>query len=93
MKYVGLQERRTAMKIKVYNSKKFAEYKKEYEQHMDAVAKSRRLWYEAMDAMWTNPTDKKIDYCDYARSEYERRQDELYAYKKFLVENVLFGKN
>lgn len=79
------------MEIKVYNSKRFAEYKKEYARCIDSVEKSRRLWYEAMDAIGPNPTDEEIDHCEYARSEYESRQNALYAYKKFLVENVLFG--
>lgn len=81
------------MEIKVYNSKKFAEYKKEYEQHVKLVEKSRRLWHEAMDAMSPNPTDEEIDRCEYARSEYEFRQNGLYGYEKFLVENVLFGNH
>ena len=81
------------MKIKVYNSKRFAEYKKEYERCVRLVEKSRRLWYKAMDAVGPNPTDEEVNNCDRACSNYESRRNELYAYEKFLVENVLFGNN
>ena len=80
------------MKIKVYNSKRFAEYENEYTQLVDAVHRSRMLWYKAMNAIGSNPTDEEIDDCEYAQSEYESRQNQLYAYEKFLVENVLFSK-
>lgn len=81
------------MKIKVYNSKRFAEYEKEYEKYVNSVVKSRRLWYKAMDAMGPNPTDEEIDNCNHAHSEYDSRQLELDAYRHFLVENVLFGND
>lgn len=80
------------MEIKVYNSKRFAEYKKEYARRIDSVEKSRRLWYEAMDAVDSNPTDKTIDKCQCALSKYESSKNELYAYMRTLVETVLFSE-
>ena len=93
MKYVGLQEGRTDMKIKIYNSKRFAEYENEYTRLVDSVHQSRKMWYKAMDAMGPNPTDEEINRREHARSEYDDRKFELEAYERFLVENVLFGNN
>lgn len=81
------------MKIKVYNSKRFAEYENEYRRLVDSVYRSRKLWFKALDATGPNPTDEEIDHCEHACSKYESSKNELYAYERFLVENVLFGNN
>lgn len=81
------------MKIKIYNSKKFAEYEREYTRLIDQVHQSRKMWYKAMDAMGPRPTNDEINLRDRARHEYDDRMFELEGYTRFLVDEVLFGKH